>query len=411
MMRADLICVGDELLTGIVENSNSGYLARRLLSAGIPVREVHVVADEETAIGKALERASEFSDIVILTGGLGPTDDDLTKEAVANHLNLPLELDHDLLNQLERFFEKRGIKMPNNNRKQAMVIKGSTLLENKRGTAPGAMIYRDGKFIFLLPGPPYEMQPMFNELVLPSLVTCIKGNITTVKTLKCFGLGESFLEEKIKSLGPWDSTKISYIAQGYEVQLQLKAEGSLGETIDILSRVENRLRDALGDCIYGSDEETLVERVAKLFMQNNLTLALAESCSGGSLADTITDIPGSSNYFKGSIVAYDRSAKIKLLGIDPFLLDREGLVSASTATAMASSARIILDADIGVGITGIAGPESDLSQTPVGRVYVAAVSSKSCECKKLNLTGGRRTIKDKTVQEALNMLLKLISTR
>lgn len=407
-MQADIICVGNELLTGLIENSNTGFLARRLWSLGIPVRESCVVADEENAIRTALERALEASELVILTGGLGPTDDDLTREAVAAILDLPLVENHQWLKRLEGFFNERGIKMPESNRKQALFIEGSTLLENRRGTAPGLIIKKAGKLVVLLPGPPHELQVMFDEAVLPVLSKNNHGNLTKVKTLKVFGLGESLLEEKIKELGKWDLPAISYVARGYEVDLQIKGYGDPAAVNDSIERAENILRGLLGDYIFGSDDETLAGLVARLLIENKMTLSLAESCSGGLLSDFVTDVPGSSKFYRGGIVAYSREAKIKLLGINPQLLDLEGEVSEATAKLMANGAREIFETEFGVGITGVAGPESDSAQNPVGLVYIAVSSNKDCECKKLKLIGGRRAVKERASQFALDMLKKIL---
>ncbi|MGM0689490.1 MAG: competence/damage-inducible protein A [Bacillota bacterium] len=407
-MQADIICVGNELLTGLIENSNAGYLSRRLWSAGIPVREVRVVADDEKAIGEALEKALEESDLVILTGGLGPTDDDLTREAVAAILGLELILNQQWFEKMDQFFSVRGIKMPENNRKQALEIKGSTLLENKRGTAPGAILNKDGKFIILLPGPPHELQNMFDNQVLPYLVEKNRGRLTTVKTLKCIGLGESMLEEKIKAIGKWDLPPISYVARGYEVDLQIKGSGDLESASVFIDEAEKRLRDVLGDHIYGSNDDTLADIVAKLLTEKKLTLSLAESCSGGLLSDTITDIPGSSKFYRGAVIAYSNEAKIKALGLNSELLTREGEVSDAVARAMAEGAKSFLKTDLGVGITGIAGPDSDLSGSPVGLVYIAVAAPKFLESRKFNLGGGRRAIKERAVQVALDLVRKVL---
>lgn len=407
-MQADIICVGNELLTGLIENSNAGYLSRRLWSAGIPVREVRVVADDEKAIGEALGKALEESDLVILTGGLGPTDDDLTREAVAAILGLELILNQQWFEKMDQFFSVRGIKMPENNRKQALEIKGSTLLENKRGTAPGAILNKDGKFIILLPGPPHELQNMFDYQVLPYLVEKNRGRLTTVKTLKCIGLGESMLEEKIKAIGKWDLPPISYVARGYEVDLQIKGSGDLESASVFIDEAEKRLRDVLGDHIYGSNDDTLADIVAKLLTEKKLTLSLAESCSGGLLSDTITDIPGSSKFYRGAVIAYSNEAKIKALGLNSELLTREGEVSDAVARAMAEGAKSFLETDLGVGITGIAGPDSDLSGSPVGLAYIAVAAPKFLESRKFNLGGGRRAIKERAVQVALDLVRKVL---
>lgn len=407
-MQADIICVGNELLTGLIENSNAGYLSRRLWSAGIPVREVRVVADDEKAIGEALKKAMEESDLVILTGGLGPTDDDLTREAVAAILGLELILNQQWFEKMDQFFSVRGIKMPDNNRKQALVIKGSTLLENKRGTAPGAILNKDGRFIILLPGPPHELQNMFDDQVLPYLVEKNRGRLTTVKTLKCIGLGESMLEERIKAIGKWDLPPISYVARGYEVDLQIKGSGDLESASLFIDEAEKRLRDVLGDHIYGSDDDTLATIVAKLLTDKKLTLSLAESCSGGLLSDTITDIPGSSKFYRGAVIAYSNEAKIKTLGLNSELLAREGEVSDAVARAMAAGANSFFKTDLGVGITGIAGPESDPSGNPIGLVYIAVAAPNLLESRKFNLGGGRRAIKERAVQVALDLVRKVL---
>ncbi len=405
-MPADLICVGNELLTGLIENSNSGFLSRRLWSLGISVRETTVVADDEEAIRDVLERSLNKSDLVIITGGLGPTDDDLTREAVATILNRSLALNSSWLNIMEELFKSRGYIMPENNRKQAMVIDGSILLENKRGTAPGAYINFGDKTIVLLPGPPHEMQLMFDEKVVPLLTVKEDLTVSYLKTLKCIGIGESTLEEMVKTIGQWELPPISYIAKGFEVDLQIKGYGDKVEAQSLISEAEKRLRHLLGDHIFGSDDDTLNGIVAELLRSSGKTLALAESCSGGLLSDIITDIPGSSVFYRGGIVAYSTFAKANLLGIDSALLAREGDVSEAVAKSMAKAAREIFKTDYGVGITGIAGPLSDRSKSPVGLVYIACSCDDKTTAKELNLGGDRRIIKERSAQAALDLLRK-----
>ncbi len=407
-MQADLICVGNELLTGLIENSNTGFLARRLWSAGISVREACVVADNEQAIRVALEKALEESDLVILTGGLGPTDDDLTREAVAGALGLPLVLNQGWLKKMEQYFRNRGIKMPDNNRKQALVIKGSTLLENQRGTAPGALMESQGKTIVMLPGPPHELQMIFKQQVLPYLAANNQTGLTAVKTLKCIGIGESMLEEKIKALGKWELPPISYVSRGFEVDLQIKGSGE-GEAASVsIAKAEQLLRSVLGDYIYGSNDDTLVSLAAELLTAKKMTLALAESCSGGLLSDLITDFPGSSKFYRGGLIAYNSVVKSDLLGVSKELLEKEGVVSAATALAMAAGIKKLLKADIAAGITGVAGPESDSAGKPVGLVCIAVLGPGISENRQLNLGGGRRAIKERSAQIALDMLRKIL---
>ncbi len=403
-MQADLICVGNELLTGLIDNSNAGFLAARLWSAGVEVRESAVVADDREAIRAALERALANSDILIITGGLGPTDDDLTNEAVASALGLKLALNKAWLDKIERFFERRGVRMPENNRKQALIMEGAVLLENRAGTAPGSLIKREGKLVVMLPGPPNEMKPMFDNLVLPVIKDFNRGKLSRLKTLKCCGIGESTLEDKIKSLGAWDLPPISYVAKGYEVHLQVKGRGSAEEAADAIEKAESRLKEILGDHIYGSDDDTLAGKVAELLIKNQLTLALAESCSGGLLSSMVTDIPGSSDFYLGGVVAYSGEAKTGILGLERSLLEKEGQVSESVAMAMAEAARAIFKSDLAVGVTGIAGPGGATAEKPVGLVYMALAGERDCYCKQLNLGGGRLAVKERTAQVALDMI-------
>ncbi len=405
-MRADLICIGNELLTGLIENSNAGFLARRLWSAGIEVRESVVVADDMSAIREAFNRALKNSNVIIFTGGLGPTDDDLTREAVASALNCSMDLNCDWLNRIELFFNQRGMKMPENNRKQAMVIAGAELLENKAGTAPGSLIRQKGQLIIMLPGPPNELVPMFDGLVLPAVKEFNKDNLNRLKTLKCCGIGESTLENKIKSLGKWDLPPLSYVARGYEVHLQLKGRGSPEEAAQEIEKAETRLKNLLGDHIYGSDDDTLAGKVAELLTYKKLTLSLGESCTGGLLSSMITDVAGSSIFYQGGINAYSGALKSKCLGVDIKLMEQEGQVSEAVAKAMAKGARYNFNTDLAVGITGIAGPDGGTAGKPVGLVYIALATAQKCICQKLNLGGGRLAVKERTAQVALDMIRK-----
>lgn len=407
-MQADLICIGNELLTGLIENSNASFLSRRLWAAGIPVRESVVVADEEDSIREALERVLNKSEIIILTGGLGPTDDDVTREAVAGILGLKMSLNKEWLEKMESFFLKRGITMPEGNKKQAMVIEGSLMLPNKKGTAPGAILEVENKIIVLLPGPPAELEEMFDQHVHPYLLSNNRGVQRKVKTLKCIGLGESMLEENIKKIGKWEYPPLSYIAKGYEVNLQLKASGYSEEANAMIEGAEKLLRETLGDYIFGSDLDTINSVVANMFLSGKHTLSVAESCSGGLMSDMITDIPGSSGFFLGGVIAYSNFAKCELLKIDQELIKSEGEVSKPVAIAMAESVRSLFKADFGVGITGYAGPEPGESKSSAGLVYIAVSSTKEIECKEFHLGGGRRGVKERAAQVAFDMMRKIL---
>lgn len=406
-MQLDLICIGSELLTGLVENTNAGYISRRLWSHGIAVREERVVPDSIPAIAGALRESLLSSEAVICIGGLGPTDDDLTREAVSEALGRPLCLHPDWLRHLEHMFSGRGYPMPPGNRKQALVIEGGRLIYNHRGTAPGEVIPAgEGQRVILLPGPPQEMIPMFEEEILPLLVAETPPGGWRTRIIRTSGCGESLLEEKVKESGLPGGVQLSLVARGGEVLLQLKSCGE--RAAGLLEESAARLREKLGGYIYGEEEETLAEALAGVFKKRRLTLALAESCSGGLLADSITDVAGSSQFFEGSLVTYSNGAKESLLGIDPGLLRREGAVSEAVALAMARGARERLAASVGAAITGIAGPDSDSSGRPAGLVYIAAAGPFGERCHRLELPGTRRAVKERAVQSLLTMLWRLV---
>ncbi len=408
-MEVDLICIGSELLTGLVENTNAGYISRRLWSQGIPVREQRVVPDSAASIMAALKESMLNSQTVICTGGLGPTDDDLTREAVSELLGRPLCLHREWLQRLERIFDGLGYAMPPANRKQAMIIEGSRLVYNHRGTAPGVIIPAgEGRRLILLPGPPVEMAPMFEEEILPLLQKEGAGGDWHTKIIRTTGCGESLLEDKIKESGLPGGVSLSLVARGGEVLLQLKSSGI--QAPELLRKTAEQLRRNLGRYVYGEDEETLAGTVAALFRERRLSLALAESCSGGLMADSLTDIPGSSHFFSGSLVAYNNEAKKSLLGISGELLEQQGAVSEAVALAMARGAAERLGASMGAAITGIAGPESDSSGRPLGLVYIAATGILGEKCRLLNLPGTRRAVKVRAVQSLLTLLWGMMLT-
>lgn len=409
-MLADILSIGNELLTGLAENTNAGHLSRRLWESGIAVREQRVIPDDLEVIGRSLKRSLEYSELVICTGGLGPTDDDVTREAVAGSLGRTLVLDGALLAKLEHFFAARGYPMPESNRKQAMVIEGSMVLDNYHGTAPGAIIESGTRKIVLLPGPPAEMQPMFEHMVLPFLAPeAGAGNVSMVKTLRCIGTGESMLETLIKEAGEPAGYELSLAARGLEVALQLKADGKRHAVQALLEESAARLRRIPGVSVYGENDQTLAGAVAEQLGRNNLTVSFAESCSGGLLSDALTDISGSSQFLLASLVTYSETAKVNLLGVDPALLEMEGAVSEAAALAMALGVRRLTGSDLAVSITGIAGPDSDRSGRPKGMVYIAVAREGGETCRQLKLHGTRRVIKERAVQAALAMLWRTLA--
>jgi nicotinamide-nucleotide amidase len=399
---------------GQITNTNARDIARELLSLGIGVYYQTVVGDNEPRLAEVFNQALKRAELIILTGGLGPTDDDLTRETVAKVLELPLEKNSVWEQKLQEFFSRFKRPMAEINLRQAMVPRGGKILLNDRGTAPGIFLENKGKIIILLPGPPRELLPMLKEQVIPLLREKLleKGEqgVLQSKVLRIIGLGESAMVEMIRPLlEKQDNPTIAPLAKGAEVHLRLTARGSSeGEAASLLASKAAEIRKVLGDYIYGEDEEELELAVARLLWQKGKTIALAESCTGGLLCHRLTNIPDSSRYLLAGLVTYSNEAKIDLLGIDPALLAQVGAVSGEVAEAMAAGARRLCRADIGVGITGIAGPGGATPQKPVGLTYIALEAENFKLCQRYEFWGSRLDIKERASQSALYLLLRYL---
>ncbi|NLZ38394.1 MAG: competence/damage-inducible protein A [Firmicutes bacterium] len=403
-MRAEIIAIGTELLLGQTTNTNARFLAEKLAEKGIDVYWQSVVGDNAERLKAALLLALSRSDIIITSGGLGPTMDDLTKETAASVLQLPLEIDETWEKHLQASFAKRGHTFSENNRKQALLPKGAKLLPNELGTAPGIWIEQDGKIIILLPGPPRELETMFVKYVLPYLPD--SGSIILSRILKVIGIGEAAVENLLFDLlHSQINPTIAPLAKKGEVHLRLTAKAAnKSECLKMLESMEEKIRSLLGNSVYARDQETMAEVVSTLLLKNKMTIAVAESCTGGYLAHTLTNIPGSSQYFLQGLVTYSNEAKIKMLGIEPNLIAEHGAVSEAVALAMAQNVRIKAESDIGVGITGLAGPSGGTREKPVGLVFVGLATAVRQKCQKFIFTGNRENIKERAVLNALNMV-------
>jgi len=406
MKKAAIISIGNEILSGRTADTNAGYLSRALLSKGIPAASFRAVGDDVDAIVRALKQAAAEAEVVVTTGGLGPTDDDLTRQGLAAFLGSELEFREDLLAVIRDFFAGRGLEMPEKNRVQAYVPAGSQPLANRRGTACGIMARAEGKLIAALPGVPAEMEAMFAESVLPELDEFASGQTVVVRKLRCYGAGESTIAGL---LGPlMDRTRnplINCTAEFGSVTLEIVATAQTPERAKRMARrSEDRVRALLGELIYGRDEQTLAEVVGELLARRGMTLAVAESCTGGLLSKLITDVPGASRYYTHGWVTYSNSAKTAELGVPEGLIARHGAVSEEVAAAMAGSARRKAGADVGVGITGIAGPGGTTEQKPAGLVYICIDSAQGSELKRCRLSGDRESVRLRAAQTTLNML-------
>jgi nicotinamide-nucleotide amidase len=409
MKKASIVSIGNELLTGRTD-TNTSYLSSELLSIGIPVVSSYTVGDDTDAIVRAFNLASADAEVILVTGGLGPTDDDLTRQAFANFLGAELQLQSELLHGIQNMFAMRNLEMPEKNKIQAYIPVGAKAIVNNHGTAPGIMAEVNGKLLFALPGVPPEMKRMFAESVFPELQRFVGAQVVVVRKLRCFGAGESAIAEM---LGPVSqrgrNPLINFTAERGIITLHIIATAKNEEkACRMAEKDEKFLRDKLGELVYGTDEQTLAEVVGRELARQEKTIAIAESCTGGTLAKMLTDVPGASEYFKYGWITYSNSAKTSELNVHPDLIEKYGAVSEQVAEAMAKGARKKAGADFAIGITGIAGPTGGTEQKPIGLVYISVDSSDFSETKRCLLSRDRQFTRLRAAQTALNMLrLKL----
>jgi nicotinamide-nucleotide amidase len=410
MRKASVISIGNEVLSGQTLDTNASYLSGKLFSIGIPVVSSYTAGDDIDLIVRMLNLASGDADVVLVTGGLGPTDDDLTRQAFAKFLGRELELQSELLEKIQNIFAHRERPMPEKNKIQAYIPAGAKAIENNIGTAPGIRAESKGKLFFVMPGVPLEMKQMFEESVLAELKRFAgKGAIVVLK-LRCFGAGESVIAEKLGELMQRGRNPLINCTVQYGVitlHIIATAEDK-NKAQEMAKKDEKTLRNILGELIYGTGEQTLAEVVGAKLAQQKKIIAVAESCTGGTLAKLLTDIPGASRYFTYGWVTYSNIAKIKELGVEADLIEEDGAVSAKVAEAMARSARKRAGTDFAIGITGIAGPGGGRERKPIGLVYISVDSDGGCETKRFIFPYDRDFIRLQAAQTALNMLrLKL----
>lgn len=408
-MNAEILAVGTELLMGQIANTNAQYITGKLPEVGINVYFHTVVGDNKNRLLKSLEIALERSDVVIITGGLGPTQDDITKETVSEMLGLKLVLHEDILEQMKSYFQKLKRTMASNNIKQAFLPENCIVVKNKNGTAPGCIIEHDGKVIVLLPGPPSEMKPMFNDSVMKYFME--KSNFyLKSKYIKIFGIGESDMEDRISDLvSKQTNPTIAPYAKEGEVTLRITAKYIRNDdNVDIIEPVIDSIKARLGDYIYSTENENMEVTVAKLLMANNITISIAESCTGGIVSGKLTDIPGISSVFSGGMIVYSNEAKVKNLQVRQKTLDNYGAVSKETAAEMAENVRRIYNTQLGLSITGIAGPDGGSAEKPVGLVYIGLADGQKTQVKEIRLSGERSKIRNISSLHALDMVRRNI---
>lgn len=405
-LTAEIIAIGSELLAPDRSDTNSLWLTEKLNRLGIEVKLKTIVGDDDSRLEEAIKDAARRSKVVITTGGLGPTEDDITRKVTARALGRRLLLDENVLAEIRQRFQGFGVAMPERNSRQAMVIEDAEVLPNPNGTAPGLFIDHGGTAIVLLPGPPREMRPMFENHVAERL-SSRAGSLKVVRRMmRVAGLGESAVDEKIAPVyTQYENPQTTILFNQSEIEIHLTARGRTEQEAEaLLDRLSEQIEERLGNAVFSFAGETMEEVIGLRLSVGGYTLSVAESCTGGLLAQRITDVPGSSKYFIEGVVAYANEAKMKTLGVEPILLLEHGAVSGPVAEAMAEGIRQRSGTDFGLAITGIAGPDGGTEEKPVGLVYIALSDDTKTEHRKLKLPGDRQLIRWRASQAALDLL-------
>ena len=390
-MVAELIAVGTELLLGNIANTDAQFLSEKLSGLGITVHHHTVVGDNPQRLAQALETARGRADIIITTGGLGPTYDDLTKQTICRTFGRELELHEDILEEIRTWFRnKLGREMPENNVQQALLPVGCVVFDNPVGTAPGCAFQEDGVHVLMLPGPPFECRYMFEHRAARYLEQLTDGVIVSHE-IKIFGMGESSVEEALREpMTRSANPTLAPYAKLNECMVRATAKAEDREAAEaMLAPLVRQVRETLGDVVYGVDVDSLEAVSSGLLREKGLTLSAAESCTGGLVAKRITDLPGASAVFRGGVVSYTNDVKAQVLGVPEELLEAFGAVSEPVARAMAERCRTICGSDLAVSVTGVAGPDTDDRGNEVGTVYIALASAEGTVCKKLSCGKGR----------------------
>jgi len=413
-VNAEIIAVGSELLTPHRQDTNSLYLTEKLNELGVEVHFKSIVGDDREGLSASAKLAMRRSEIIIFMGGLGPTEDDLTREAVAEALGLKLNRDPDVLSKLEERFAKHGMKMSANNLKQADILAGAAVLPNALGTAPGQWI--SGKYdgqeriLILLPGPPYELKALFDAECIPRLRAKVPPQHIATRTLKMALIPESQVDARVSPIyKAYADVETTILAGAGEIQLHFRCrKESQAEAETRVEELVGKIEDELGDAIFSRRGETIEQIVSYLLQMRGLTLAVAESCTGGLLAERITSLSGSSRYFLGGAVVYSNELKTQFANVPKALLDKYGAVSREVAAALAEGIRKRCLSSYGVGITGVAGPTGGTEQKPVGLVYIALAGDEGTQVVERNFPGDRKRIRTFATVQALEMIRRAL---
>ncbi|HKB13511.1 MAG TPA: competence/damage-inducible protein A [Vicinamibacterales bacterium] len=414
-MNACILAIGSEMLTPFRVDTNSLFITERLNAIGYDVRLKAVVADEVEELARVIDSAMAWADLIVVTGGLGPTEDDVTRDAVARALGTPLDVDESIVERIRDRFARRGMTMPAINRRQAMVPRGADVLPNANGTAPGLWLARGKTKIVLLPGPPREMKPMLEAVIVERLAPQSGGHGLFRRVLKISGRAESDVDAQAQPVyGKWTSQAVpittTILAVLGQIELHLTAQAdSRARADEALDAAVRELQDVLGPAIFSVDGRALEAVVGDLLRERELTIAAAESCTGGLLMSRLTDVPGSSDYVERGVVCYSNRSKTELVGVPESMIREHGAVSEPVARAMAEGIRARAGTSIGVGITGIAGPGGGTPEKPVGTVAIAVVSGEETRIRTFQFLGGRDMVKFQAAQSALNMTRLMVT--
>ena len=410
-MTVSIITIGDEILIGQIIDTNSAWMAQQLNAIGASIKAIHSVSDTTEGIVKALQIAIAETDVILLTGGLGPTKDDITKKTLATFLGADLAFHEPTWQRIEKMFRRRNIPIRPAHKEQCFMPSNATILTNQKGTAPGMWMEHQGTIIVSMPGVPYEMKYLMEFEVLPKLVTTFPGQPIAHRTILTVGEGESSIAHRLeKVIDDFPKEiKIAYLPGLGQVRVRLTATGATKERLDtILDEQVQIIEQLLPNIIFGYEKDTLAAAVGRLLKERNLTVGTAESCTGGLLANQITAIPGSSAYFEGSVVAYSYRLKGVLLDVSKETLEAHGAVSEETVIEMAKGALKTLGVDIAVSISGIAGPGGGMPDKPVGTVWLAIADAQRCETKKLQISKDRTLNIKYTCVVGLNMIRRFV---
>lgn len=406
-MKAEIFSIGHELLMGELTDTNSSWIAARLPALGIQVQWVSIIGDDQRMLTEAFARGMQRSDLIITTGGLGPTQDDLTREAVAGALGETPVVQDEVVRDLERYFQGRGQVMPSHNVKQALLIPSASFITNRNGTAPGWWTEQDGTIVINMPGPPGEMHAIWEEEVEPKLLELVDDEVTITRNIKTMGMSEGAIDEIVSEFFGKENPYLGIYSKADGIHLRIIARSADAASASALIKpVEEAIHERLGEYVWGYDEETPEQAIGPVLKERGLTLATMESCTGGYLANSITEAPDSADYFKGGVVAYTDAMKT-VYGVPSETIEKHGGVSQATATAMAKAVLEGLDADYAIGISGVLGP-SEIEEKPVGLAYVAIVGAEAVQELELRVPPRRVVIKRRIANQALIELRKMV---